>query len=198
MSIPYTKVSIANLTATTLDERAITSFDDECGLAIFMKANFDQCRDEILRAHPWAFAKEYAQLPVTGNTPLFRWEYEYDLPADCVRVLPITADGDWNGEPIAFERKGRKILTNESAPINLVYIKRELDFNVWDPDARRVLAEYMAVLAAQRVTGKSSYLEKAMAFYTAALQTARLNDALDSGTPEDQYRENIHNVRLAG
>lgn len=84
------------------------------------------------------------------------------------------------------------------ATLPIHFIRRVTNAAEYDPLFARALDERLALMAAQRVTGKSSYVDKAAALYRAALADAYAVNALDYGTPEGQQREDALDVRLGG
>ena len=195
---PLTETKVANMAGTTLDEEPITSLDDTGTFGVFCAANFGPCRDEVLALHPWVFAKTRTTLTAHVDEPAFDWTYQYELPADCIRMLPLRCEGRWNAPIVPHEREGRMILTDECAPLKVQYIKRITNISLWTPLAARVLAEYIALLAAQRLTGKISYVDKATRLYMKALNDASLANSLDYGTPEYVNEGDALTARLAG
>jgi hypothetical protein len=202
-SSPLSEVAIANMAATTLDDRRIASLDDDTSLARFVASEFGYVRDELLRLHPWTFAKARATLAPAGSvdydlSTLFGWSYAYRLPDDCLRLFPLRCRGAWNAPLVPHEREGRFILTNEPPPLKINYIKRVTVAPFFDPLFARALGARLAVLASQRITGKASYFDKATLAYRQAIEEAYLSNGLDSGTPESQFRDSIHDVRGTG
>lgn len=195
---PYSETSIANIAIDILDDVALTDLNQGGTVANFMARNFGPARDWLQQVYPAHFTKAYTQLAVDFTDPAFGWYYSYTPPADCIRVLPLRADGAWNGALIAYEMVGGKIYTNQSAPLNLVYIAKKTNAAQFPPAFARLLACRLALLAAQNITGKTSYVEKAKGLYDEAMEFYRLTDSLESGTPEDQYDDNIVAVRGVG
>jgi hypothetical protein len=74
-------------------------------------------RDAMLAAHPWNFALGRATLSLDVSSPSFEFDYQYLLPADCLRAVELF-DTD---EP--FKIEGNLLLTN-SATAQLKYIKK--------------------------------------------------------------------------
>jgi len=183
------------MAVTTLDDVSITSLDHDSAIGRFMAREFGFVRDELLRAFPWPFAKARASLTNLSDPPAFGYKYQYQLPADCLRVLPLRQEGGHNRDPIRYEIEGRKILTDHPPPLKLNYIRRVTNAAEFDPLFARAFGQLLAVMAAQRVTGKSSYLDKAQSLYYAALNNAQHVASLEGGTPESQYRNDIINVR---
>lgn len=195
---PISEVAVANMAATTLDERHITSLTDDTVLGRFFASQFGFARDELLRKHPWAFARARAILSPMEGKPEFGWNYHYQLPTECLRVLPLSQMGYHNGREVPFEREGTRILTNEGPALYVKYIRRVINAAEWDVLYARALGEYLAMLAATRITGKSSYVAKATAFYNKAMEDAQMIDGLDGGTPESQNRYDIIDIRYGG
>lgn len=178
---PLSEVAIANMAATTLDDIHLNDFNSEEPLARFMAAEFGHARDELLASHVWSCAKTRKKLPKKSAAPDFGYLYQYQLPTDCLRIIPPRYNGDPNGKPIKYAREGRTILTDYPAPLPLVYIKRIVNATEYDPLFARALGQYLAVLAAQRITGKESYFDKASRLFQNALANAQQVNALEIG-----------------
>lgn len=192
------ETAIANMAATSLEEHHISSLDEDTSLARFMASQFGFARDELLRLHPWTFARARAVLSPDEAAPAFGWTYSFELPTDCLRVLSISRSGHHNGVQIRHEREGRKVLTDEGPALYVRYIAKERNAAKFDPLFARALGERLALMAAVRITGKQSYVQKAAALYKQALEDAVMTDGLDSGTPESQDRYDVVDVRMGG
>lgn len=199
---PLSEVAIANMAATTLDDIHLNSLDDdETPLARFISSEFGFARDEFLRSHIWACAKTRKKLPRLTQAPDFGYDYQYRLPTDCLRVIPPRVDGAQNGALIPFAKEGNLLLTDYPAPLCLVYIKRIVNPVEFDPLCARALGQYIAVLAAQRVTGKESYYEKATRLFQNAMATATQVNALeigDTGGNASYGGSSVIDARLGG
>lgn len=197
-SAALSEVGVANMAAAVLSEATITSLDDDTALARFMAREFGYQRDEFLQTYPWHFALTRAALAQNADAPAYGWTYAYQLPAACVRLLPITADGSWSGAPIAYELESRQILTDyatSNSTLYVRYIRRETNLAKWSPLAARALGARLAVTASLRMTGKAQYFEKAREAYSSALWEAQQADALERGTPEPIYTDGVLSVR---
>ena len=195
---PYSEVSIANLAIDILDDTPITSLSDNRKVARYMLRNFGQVRDETLQRYPWAFATTRASLAADGTDPSFGWNKAYTFPADCLRMLPPRLYGEKNAPILKHEIEGRKILTDATAPLKVRYIQKVTNPTLFPPLFVRVISTRLAMLAAQNITGKGSYVQKAKEFYQEAWELATLSDTLESGTPDNQLGEDILNVRGKG
>jgi len=197
-SAPLSEVGIANMAAALLAEYPIPSLDHDSPLGRFMAREFGYVRNEMLEAYPWHFAKSRALLPV-ASTPPFGFLRAYNLPADCLRLLPIRYMGRHDGELYPYEVESNQVLTdyemNGALPIH--YIRRETDPTKFTPLFARALGSRLALLCAQRVTGKASYYQVCLEAYRSALLEAYNADSLSRGTPESQYNNEVLAVRGA-
>lgn len=136
------QVEIANAALQKLGSAAITSFDDVIKQARESSRCYDRLRLKLLRDHNWRFAIKRAQLPALSDEPLFGYSNQYQLPSDFVKLAPVDAlsnrlTRDWQVE-------GRRILTNDDAPLNIRYIYDVQDPNEMDAIFRDLLAVDMA------------------------------------------------------
>lgn len=99
---------------------------------------YDISRQEILRLHPWNFATERTALAALTDTPAFDYTYQYQLPADCLRVVRI------NIAESEYKIEGRKLLTDDST-VNLIYIKDIEDTSLFDVMFRSTLIAKLAM-----------------------------------------------------
>lgn len=201
LTTTYADLTVINLAIDLIDDKPITALVGDTAntkVGRFMLRNFPHVRDLVLQRFPWTFAKTRVQVTADVSAPSFGWDYQYTLPSDCLRVLPLRTDGDWNGDPIPYEVEGRKLLTDDEGPIDLIYIKRVGDGSLFEPLFVEVVAATLAVRAAMNITGKGSYLGKAKEALQTAEAQAFLTDTLTSGTPESQWRHDIVNVRGVG
>lgn len=207
LTAPLSDVAIANFAVATLDDYPITTLDDNTSVGRFMARHYTYVRDELLQMYPASFARNRKAIAADEVAPAFGWRYAYTLPDDCIRLLPITCDGTLNGVMVPYELEGRTVLTNAQAPLKVRYIRRVTNAADFTPLFGRLLGARLAVLGATRITGKSSYFQKAGEAFNAALADFKLEDSLSAGTTEKydyagdefagQYRhENVRGVGL--
>lgn len=199
---PLSEVAIANFAATTLDDQALTTLDDNNKLGRFMARNFGFVRDELLRGFPWTFAKKRALMTALADAPAFGFRYQYQAPADCLRVLPLTDTGEEDGEEIRHKVEGDLILTDVGPSLRIRYIRKGIPAAKFDPLFARALGQLLAVYAAQNITGKASYVDKAIQLFDRATSAAYLVSSLESGsvnyTAGNMRGANAMNVRGIG
>lgn len=87
--------------------------------------HYEQTLHELIRMHSWNCAKGRAKLIDSGSTPLFGWEYSFDIPAGCIRPIALTnTDASlYLLKPrVEWAIEGDAILCN-SSEVWLLYIK---------------------------------------------------------------------------
>lgn len=175
---------IANLALDHLDEAPLQSIDDGGTVARWFRRNFWPVAWALMRRHPWNFALARASLPAAAVPPPFGWGRAFPLPGDCLRVLPLTSDGEEAGRALPFKLEGRDILTDPPAPLMLRYVRRIDDTGLFDPLFCEALALTLAHKAAHFVTGKQSYAQALAEAARAVIAEAQVVDALE-GTPDE-------------
>lgn len=177
--------ALCNLALDYLDEANIVSFDsDTSTVARWLRRNFWPTAWSLMRKHPWNFAIGRAQLAAAATAPAFGWTYAYDLPADCLRVLPLAVGGVENGRQIPYKVEGTQILTNAPAPLLVRYMRRIENAGLFDQQFCDVLTVNLAQKIAHFVTGKASYAQQLGQMLQGLMADAQMIDALE-GTPDD-------------
>lgn len=99
-----TEVQIAKLALSHLGDRYdLSSLSDATPEAEQIDLVFDQTRDMLLKEHPWAFAQKYYSPPydLSGTLPA-DWDYMFDYPEDCIRMIEIVNPLGNGYPPIEF------------------------------------------------------------------------------------------------
>jgi hypothetical protein len=177
-------VEIVNQALSALGEARITSLDDPGQTAGLARSLYETARDAEISGYAWNFARARVRLPALGEKPAFGWAHQYLLPSDCLRVLSA---GPWPqallddyiaGENRTWLIEGRNILSNQSPPLNLIYLRRVDDPACYPPAFVEVLAAKLAVRMAERLAGSNSKRELALKEYDLAVKRAKRLDAI--------------------
>lgn len=88
------KVNIWNMALTAVGAKPITSVDDAVKGVEILGHWYDTIRDDLVRSHPWSFAKIRVRLAQT-TVPVMTYEYAYTLPADCLRPLTTNQEATY-------------------------------------------------------------------------------------------------------
>jgi hypothetical protein len=166
--MPASQVSIVNAALTLLGESRILSMDDDTKAAREAKAMWDISRDALLAGYNWSFAMARAQLSALVDAPAFGFDYQYNFPADALRLIQI---GDYYvGADLSDHRmsdvreymiEGRSILTNLGAPLNVRYVARVEDPAQYIPNFCKALAAQLAYDLAEALTKSGTKKDRA-------------------------------------
>tara|TARA_R100000458_G_C8270735_1_gene245486 strand:+ start:234 stop:863 length:630 start_codon:yes stop_codon:yes gene_type:complete len=172
------KTGIANLALSNLGEARIQSLTEDSARARACSARIDSVIETVLRMHVWNSALERQKL-VSGETPIFGWNYSYQLPADCIKVVEV--------EPVSkFQVEKKYILSNETS-LYLLYVATPTDINNLDSLLAEAVAMKLAVEVAETLTSKEGLKNEMMQKYVLALQEARGANSKDR-TPDHRER----------
>jgi hypothetical protein len=171
-----TQIAICNSALAKVGQAPISSIDQETRAAQILKSIFDLVQDEVMSAHPWNFALKRVALTPTASTPAYEFDYEYDLPNDCLRVLELETDVTAIGVDWVVE--GRKILSNDSE-ISIRYIYRNDDYNSWSPAFAEVMAWRLAQGIAFALTQSTEREKSCHEQLKATLAQARSTDGAE-------------------
>lgn len=191
------QVAIVNRALTKLGEARITSLSDDLKPAREASSLWDVVRDAELREHNWNFAISRTSLAALSTEPSWGYEYEYQLPADCLRVIqvdeyyPGPSLSDYRGGSEAeYQIEGRKILSDLTAPLKIRYISRIEDTSQWDALFVEAFACRLAAELAEPLTQSNTKRDMAWAEYARAIKAATKADAIENPPeylPDDSW-----------
>jgi hypothetical protein len=134
-----------------------------------MNAVYDSTRDALLSEHNWNFAMKERQLSLLSDEPIKEdWDFVYQLPSDCLRVLNI--EGDYE-----FAIYSNKLYTNTD-DARILYVSRETDPNKFSAGFVKALASRLAADLAFGFTQNASLAERAEAKAEKDLREAKWSD----------------------
>jgi|HigsolmetaAR203D_1030402.scaffolds.fasta_scaffold04141_4 hypothetical protein len=170
-------VGICNRALSLLGQKSITSLEDNDQAARLCAETYGPVRDAVLRDHPWNCAIARADLAPLSERPAFGFGRQFELPADCLRVLELWGtDGPWKIE-------GRRLLTDATRAL-IRYIRRVEDPNQFDALLVEAIAARLAADLCEPITQKSTLTQSLWELYGQKLRAARSADAQE-GTAED-------------
>jgi hypothetical protein len=164
-------VSICNSALIKVGADRITSLTEDTQRARLVNEQYNKCRKELLRSHPWNFATKRTELAALVQEPEYEYSYQFQLPADCLRVLKTNLYSD---EP--FKIEGRLLLC-DSNTIKILYIKDETDTSKFDASFDETLALRIAADIAYTLSGSATLANGLMEAYKYSLKDARSFDA---------------------
>jgi hypothetical protein len=182
------ETTICNRALQILGAQRITSLTENSVNGRACSAAYESVRDALTRAHRWRCSITRVAVAADASAPAFGKDYSYTLPVDCLAVLPPYPDMDTNDRD--WEVEGRKIYTNESAPLSLRYSKQMTDPNEMDPLFREALSAKLAVELCEQITQSNTKKEDARTAFKDAMAEARHANGIESlpaESPEDSW-----------
>lgn len=180
------QVSIVNRALVKLGETPVLLLTDNVKQARTMAAIFDDTRDAELRANRWKFAIKRAQLSALVATPMFGYAYQYELPDDYLALVQVgefyLRTGMKQRAPWSIE--GRRLLTDQSAPLSIRYVSRVTDTAQFDALFVDSLACRLAMEACETLTQSDSKFQRVAAMREESLKQAQRVDAIEN--PPDE------------
>ena len=149
-----------------LGDEAITALTDDTTRARIANRIYAISRDALLRVHIWRFALKRVALARLATTPAWGFDYEYQLPADCLRVVTKENEDDY-----PFKVESDHLLTDESTA-NILYVARITDTAAFDPLFTNTLIAFLAYEFANVLTGKQSLAAQVYQAYQNKLAAA--------------------------
>lgn len=191
------QVEIANRALTKIGEARVLSLSDDLEAARTVNSLWDVVRDAELRARNWNFAISRTSLPALIPVPAWGFDRQFQLPADCLRVLqvgeyfpgPSLSDYRSSSEAM-WQIEGRKILTDMPAPLAIRYVARIEDTGQWDALFVEAFACRLAVELCERLTQSGGKKQIAWDEYREAIRLAVRSDAIESPPeplPDDSW-----------
>lgn len=147
--MPTDPTSICNTALSHVGGEAIMALTDETASARLCRLHYEQSRDELLQSHQWNFSIKQAQLSRLAEAPHAWWEYQFQLPTDCIRVVELGERGD------RFEIAEDKLQT-DSATAVIRYIARITDATKFPPLFVEALALQLGSKLAKPIASSST------------------------------------------
>lgn len=175
------EVDIANIALTNLGEAKIVSMTENSERARLCNLRFPDVRDMVLRQHPWNCTIARAVLSRLAESPAWGFLYQYQLPADLLRVLSIY------DLTRTYKIEGGKLLT-DATDVKLKYQKRIDDMTLLDASLVNVLGLRLAWELAEPLTGKTALKQEMWGKYERNLSEARSIDASEGSAERVEFQ----------
>jgi hypothetical protein len=167
------KTGLANIAITKLGKSRITDIDtDTTEEAVVARLLFDEIRDQVLDEGPWTFAMKRAELGQLSTTPEYDYDYEFQLPTDCLRVIEVkeTEPGQ-----ILYKIEGRKLLSNDTG-MEILYISKVTDVSQFSPAFKRAFIVRLAAEMSYHFRSDKAYTEGLFQQYQDAVERGLATD----------------------
>ena len=165
-------VDICNGALNQLGATTILSLTEDSKNARLCNSRYTQVRDAVFRSHPWNCLQKRVELASSTTTPAWGYNFKFDLPGDCLRLLRIL-DFDSN-----YQVEGRSILSNNET-MKILYISRVEDPNQYDELLRETLSAALGSDIAYAITSNNTTSQNMLVTYQEKLKDARFVDSTE-------------------
>ncbi len=170
------QVGIANAALRSVGASTITSFTQGTKNANFLNDVYADLRDSLLETHPWNWAVKSVKLALLAATPVVKFDFAYQLPADFIRVVSV--HGSNEGTAIVDHKVRDDRIEAVSSEAWLIYISRVTDPNVMSPLFRKALSSMIAIQAATSIVESRTLREDMVKQHDKDLRRARSADSM--------------------
>lgn len=169
------ETAIANRALNLLGAARIDTMDSDTPNARAISKVFSGCREEVLQAYDWGFARARALLAVSSvPSPVFEFAYYFQKPGDCLQVRRCQS-GD-SRDPVAYIEEGQFIASSEEE-LYLCYTKDVTSTGYFPPLFVTALAYRMAIECCYSVTKSTKLLPELRSGYAFAISEAQRVDS---------------------
>ena len=183
-----------NALVLKLGASRIVSLTENTVNAREVNAVYESIRDKELRKHAWSFSIKRVELPEDATAPAYNFAHQYTLPADCIRVL--SPDTRYNLNDLDWHIEGRKIVTNDDAPLPFRYVSRVTDPNQMDTLFQDVWATSMGLELCEKITQSNTKKEILMQQYKDIIAEARRVNAIEKPVSDEPPEDTWITARL--
>lgn len=179
-----TAVSICSQALLLVGANEINSFSDQSRESKICNYLYATVLDDVLSRHPWRFSVNQKQLAQLTATPLYEFQYAYQLPTDMLRLI--------SAESILPYQIYENMLYTDADSMNVTYQFRPGESKFPPYFVRLMVLEMAAMLASSLVEdeGKMANFKE-----LADRQERKARNTDSQQSPSRSYRQ--HNNILA-
>jgi hypothetical protein len=166
-------VEICNRALDAIGAENITALGEGTRAAGLCQRYYPQLRDDVLRSHPWNCALQRIALAADTVAPVFGYANRFVLPTDCLRVLRVQDDAD---PAVDWQVEGGAIVTDEPAPLNILYVRRVTETGLLDPMLVSAIAARLSMELAMPLTGSMTIRQQMEREFLQRMRAARSSD----------------------
>lgn len=184
-------IQICNNALLRLGGNTIASFNDNTTSSSACQNFYESTRKALLRTFIWNFAKTRVAIAASSSAPAFEYTNQYPLPADFLRVVNIYQ------KQSAYKIEGTMLLSNDAAPLNLIYIKDVTDTTQFDDLFVEALTLLLAIRMGPRLNGVGFTPGTMAEELKEQLSMAKLVDSQDQ-TPDEMIINDYESRMFSG
>lgn len=137
---------------------------------------YDNVRDAILAEYPWNFSLKRAQLAKHSVAPSWGFSNAFTLPSDFLALCEIRNNPDYRIE--LDNDNSLAILTNEGAPLYILYIQRVTDVGRFPALFVEAFAARLALEGCEQILESNTKKQILFQEYEKVINSAFQNDAI--------------------
>jgi hypothetical protein len=187
-------IEIINYALSLLKEERITSLSSSTETERLVESVYSTARDVVLSSHNWNEATTRVILSPLSTKPVFGYEYQFQKPSDCIRIVDIMDSS--GGELTKYSIEENNILTDKDV-VMLRYVKRVTDPSLYTPYLCACIARKLAAELAFTFSGKAELSQYHANLYEQELSNARSLDA-SQGQQINTYNSNNYQFSILG
>jgi len=184
-----TSVDIAKHALSHLGDRFdLTALTDSTPEAEQVNLVYTYERDRLLREHPWKFAQKFYKpdYELAGTVPA-NWDYMFDYPSDCLRMLDLVNPLGRDLDPIPYdigvtETNQKAIFCDVEEP-EFRYIYKVTDVDCFDVFFFEALALRISARICMGLTGSAEMCREMERKAAIAVGSAKSQDANEGIEP---------------
>lgn len=141
------KVAVINVALRRLGQETITSLTEGSRAANLANPHYDELLELLTRRNQWNWAEKRVQLARSASTPVSTFDYQFFMPADCARVVVVSADDSGSSNlryELAYDDTDGNVLLADATQIYLTYVSYVTDTAKMPPDFRYALSMALA------------------------------------------------------
>lgn len=205
MAAPTSKAAICNLALDYLlqtNDEVVTNIDSpNTQTEVICARWYDTTRRSMLRKHPWNFATKRAILTQAAGTPLFGFQFAYNLPNDFIRLNTLQDPNSFDPFfSLQYQFEGNQLLANgdSGSTLNIRYV---YDFNnivLMDPTFIDLFAIELALRIAFKFTSSNTDIQRLNELREQKLAEAAAIDGQERPPLRIERSRALTNRRLLG
>lgn len=192
------KIQIINFALRLIKQSPIIDLADQNERARVASDMYELTRQNIFEMCDWNCLRKRATLTKSTEPPAFGFDYQYILPADCLRVIGIQEPDtgffvpyfhgvfpDDMPRELTYTVEGRMLLTNREEDVNILYISDVVDTTRYDSMLVNAFAYMLALNMAIPLSADSTLagaIESKLNFF---LKAAKAKNALATNYPTE-------------
>lgn len=175
--------------------KRLATFEDPGQKGRAIRTCYETLKRAELQMNAWTFSIRRVQLAAETATPAFDLLYQYQLPADFLKLAPLRPKT--NTFLSDHEIEGRKLLTNDPGPLDLRIVSSDVDEEEWHALFVEGFASRIAYEVTEELTQSSAKKDGLATDYIKFMGEARRVNAIEKGFTKPRIDE-YESVRHGG